>query len=946
MENALPYPQSIHLFGHARAWYPFSHREDPRFEMPDHLDDQVFRIVFCRTLAGHYFEVLVSEQFPKGSYLHIGKALRCLGPQRFCVSILHGRNHGAHLLFWDGKGAQQFYHLDLDFTQMGQFDRGIVTHLASYDADVFERIFALLQGREMGEQFQLMLRKHLSVIKCKSTESYHALIDFVLKLVFLLFVQRKGWLNFDPFYLSNQMERCARKGISIVQALFRPMFAHLEGHDSKCLVPLGDLPRLGGGMFAFRHELLPLLSNGWCLELYQKLLSYFSFSLFEGDAQSKIVGIGPEILGHVFENLLDPDERKQTGTFFTPPEVAEKQVQAAFNAYFSASHVKDETDYLAALRSLRILDPACGSGTFLVAAYRQILARRLEAAPLRERYNGRLFALKREIVTTNLFGIDLNPMAVRLAEVRLWLHMIQDLEVGDPRAAPQLPSLQHHLRAGDFLSQFVPNRPDRARTWPKFPMLEKLRRKFPRASGNSRMGLLKHMQRLESELADYLIEREDAPKREALRQQFGQLVLPGLSTARHDGKGRGKLKLAARPGVGHHVLFCDVFLKGGFDLIVGNPPWLSAVQIGRERRQHISSWQPPTPGFRLNGRADLSLYFLAACLPRLREGGHLSFLIPGKFLSAAYAASLRNYLLREMRVDYLYDYGVDQRMLFKADTFPLVVGLTRAKPQAHDAIAVEVFSKQWSQTLTRLHADLADAGGNWILQRTLPALMSPERQQGMPLGERVRIQRGIVTNAKRWFVFDEKPAGFLPAHTKPLVRGRDIQPGRLTLKHWIYYPFESPEWSASLTKKETNWLKASRKCRLEGSNWRLPYSSRHFEEWLLVWPYLAPEWRVALLRKDDWVPDQTCYYIGFREFAEAYRYFAFFNSVEANQQLKRIADRGKDRFFFFYAKTCAQLMLPPDFERHPLSIPDQACDLMPQHGRNLWLPGCEMEEAS
>jgi hypothetical protein len=942
MEKKIPYPQSVHLFGHSRAWYVFDHREDPLFDMPEHLADQVFRVIFCRPLSGHYFEILVSEQFPKGSYVHLGQALRKLGPQRFCACVLHGRNHGAHLLFWDGIVAQQFYHLDLDFTQIGQFDRSVITHLAAYDEQALDRVFPLLQGKQMGDRFQAMLTQHLSLIECKSAVAYNALIDFTLKIVFLLFVQRKGWLNFDPFYLASQMERCAGKGLSIVQAFLRPLFARLEGHDAACMISLGDLPQLGGGMFVFNNADIPSISNGWCLELYQKLMGHFSFSLFEGDCQSKIVGISPEILGHVFENLLDSDERKQTGTFFTPPDMAEKQVRASFDAYFANPAFKDASAYVTALHDLRVLDPACGSGTFLVAAYREILARRLQNAPLRERYNGRLFALKREVVTRNLLGIDLNPMAVRLTEVRLWLHMIQDLEVSDPNLAPQLPSLQHHLRPGDFLQQYVPNMPHKIRDWPKFAMLEKLRRKFPRTGGRRRSGLLKHIHRLENELASYLLDREDAPQRDALRERFAQGSLPGV-----EGVDRreelGKVRWSARPEMHHHMLFCDVFLRGGFDLILGNPPWLSAVKVGQKRRAHIMSWQPHFAGLKMSGRADLSLYFLTSALSRLRPNGHLSLLLPGKFLQAGYAGSLRQYLLRHTRLDFLFDFGIDQRVVFKADTFPLVIGLSNTRPEPGDQVAVEIVSKGQQKVLQRSQGTLADQNGCWVLERG--------ETQHVPdgavlLGEKVSIHRGVVTNAKRWFVFAEKPAGFHPEHLQPLLRGRDIQNHRLSLSHWIYWPFANPNWRDQQTEKESRWLQGSGKLRRDRFGIKLPYTERELPAWVLIWPYLCSEFRVALIPAEQWVPDQTCYYIGFSSFAEAYRYFAFLNSEQAQRQLLQIAQRGKDRFFFFYAKTCRNLVLPDDFERHPLVVPMQERAYLPQEGRGLWQNAEMIKEAS
>ena len=75
---------------------------------------------------------------------------------------------------------------------------------------------------------------------------------------------------------------------------------------------------------------------------------------------------------------------------------------------------------------------------------------------------------------------------------------------------------------------------------------------------------------------------------------------------------------------------------------------------------------------------DLSIYFLLASIKLLSQGGHLSFLLPGKMLQAKYAHSVREYLCRNFQLNYLFDFGLDQNFVFRADTFPLVLGMTRA----------------------------------------------------------------------------------------------------------------------------------------------------------------------------------------------------------------------------------------------------------------------------
>ena len=214
------------------------------------------------------------------------------------------------------------------------------------------------------------------------------------------------------------------------------------------------------------------------------------------------------MLGHVFENLLIHEDRRAQGAYYTPPEIAEKQVKSAIKAFLNRHGSAQSGEQERILEKIRILDPSCGSGTYLVAAFQALLGYRLSLAPLNERYNGKLYALKRAIVLENLFGVDINPMAVRLTEVRLWLNMIQDLEIADPSMAPALPNLQHHLRPGDFLGRHGSGDPALMRSWSKYPMLERLRRKFPNSPARDRRGILKHIYRLEGELHRFLCARE------------------------------------------------------------------------------------------------------------------------------------------------------------------------------------------------------------------------------------------------------------------------------------------------------------------------------------------------------------------------------------------------------------------------------------------------------
>jgi len=922
MQSIQPHIQTLSIFGRYLDWHQIQREDWQRLGLPHHLSDQVFRVLIAEVGKARFFEVTVSEQCPKSAYLHLARGVRALEHPRAVLTVVHNRNPGAHLIFYRERAPITFHHLDLSFITLSRLDRVVLDLLTAPSPANLDKLFRLLDGQQLHDALYITLRNQLEMLPCRNERAWLSLVDLVLQMVFLVFVQRKGWLNFDHAYLETKMQACHRRGLSILHCLFQPLFARLEGARVREPVPLGSLPRLGGGMFRFAPEHLPTIPNDWCLTLYETLVAEFSFSLFEAGEDNAIAGVSPEVLGHVFENLIRGPRRREQGTYYTPLPIANKQVGMAFDAFLGKGRVDLER-----LRTMRILDPSCGSGTYLVSAFQRLLRHRLAIAPESERFNGKLFNLKRQIVQENLYGVDINPMAIRLTEVRLWLNMIQDLEITDPADAPALPNLQHHLRAGDFLARYVPRADPMIRKWPKYNRLQRLRKKFPETTPGQRSVVLRHIHRLENELFAYLSGQAHRGHNARLETRLRQRPLPGFSR---------EIETPQRmreTGAMLHAIFSDVFLEGGFDLVIGNPPWLSGTKIpAGEKKRYRESGAIPRD-IVSHGQADLAVYFVAASLDLLREGGHLGLLVPGKLLQAKYARGLRRYLAAYTRIDYLLDYGLDQNLVFRADTFPLAVGVTRTEQDIAHRIHVERHGHGIFEQHQMCQTELEHDSGIWVLETN--ALC---RQRDWPrLGDGIHeIRRGIVTNAKRHFTFDGKP-GFLPGSmTRPLLRGRDIGEEAVRPGSWLFWPYDNGrDWFSTLDETAVRWLEKTGKLRLRRSGGRkLTYGNRAFQPWLVVWKYLAARWQVALISTETgWIPDQTTYYIGFQQFETAYRVFAYLSSETAAEAVTAIAERGKDRCYFFYAHTCAQVPIPLDLMSKPIAIPEPRPVTSPAEGR-------------
>ncbi|MBO1320092.1 Eco57I restriction-modification methylase domain-containing protein [Acanthopleuribacter pedis] len=937
-------PQSLSVFGDfAKLLRPFPHNDLRNLGVPDRLLDQVFRVCIGHKPYCLFFELILSEQCPKDAYTAIaGGIAACMarqGHEYAVFTVVHAGSANAHLIFWrrrEDLHQRALFHLDLVFTHQSLFERQVLDLLHKLNSERVPALFSLLQNHQHHKPFFAVLRRHLGKLETKNVAGYHALVDLVLKLIFLIFVQHKRWLNHDPYYLETQIAHCCARSLSILTVFLQPLFARLEGLPVAEPLPLGQLPLLGGGLFHFDRTALPLIENRWLFDLVQALLNNFSYSLLESRPGRTVAGIGPEVLGAVFEHLLLVDDRKQQGTYYTPGFLAHKQAKAAITAWLDHKQCGD--DPLArrdAVADIRILDPSCGSGTYLTAAFQALLDIHLAVLPPDQHRNGRLFDLKQQIMLRNLFGVDINPVAVRLTEVRLWLNLIQDIEVEDPAKAPALPNLQHQLRAGDFLDLHVPTDKKQVKQWPKYAQLEQLRAKFPTSQAPQRMNLLRHMLRLEGELADYLTACRQKALKDITKTQLAQPCLPGC----RQGRRKVTWRVPREPGKQLHVMFSRVMLEQGFDCIIGNPPWLAAGRIDKGAAASLRAGLPVPRGVVLSGQVDLSVYFTAASLALLRPNGHLSFLLPAKILQAPYAASLRQFLLNQCRIHYLYDYGLKQGQLFKADTFPVAVGAGLLQqpnqPSKTHQVAIEIHEGDDNRCFTRDQTQIADRFGLWHLYEGPAIRGDPRRPSLGELG--FKPQRGVVTGAKRSFVFEQPPIHLAKARFRPLLRGRDIQPDGLQPGRFIYWPFQTKTaWNRKLGFQEHTFLKNADKVRWQSGRPSLPYAARPFSPWLLIWKYLAKRWTVGLIQGGWCIPDQTTYYLSCSHFAQAYRLFAYFNSAEADAQLRAIAERGKDFCYFYYAHTVACLQLPCDWQDVALTIPPEKTCFTPAEGVNLW----------
>ncbi len=409
--------------------------------------------------------------------------------------------------------------------------------------------------------------------------------------------------------------------------------------------------------------------------------------------------LGVDELGSIYEHLLDDEpatrdnvrsrsQRKVTGSFYTPVALTDYLVRAALDPLVRGRTADD-------ILSLRVVDPAMGSGAFLVSACRFLAAAceraRLEAGES-ECDDEMRAALRRQVAQRCLFGVDSNPMAVQLAQLSLWL---ATLSAGRP-----LSFLDHHLVCGDSLIGAAPadvmcRPPGRATRLAAMPYpLEA----FFDATAHL-AAILPLRQRIEEEPDDTaaavrgkersLTDIRDQPglaRWRAACDLWCAAWLPGSERTRSlypalldEALGRPaaiarsmatseleRARTLARALKCFHwpLEFPEVFLapsgqdkpNGGFDAVIGNPPWeMLRADHGRSAAHALVRFSRDAGVYRAQSRGHVNQYqlFVERALTLLRAGGRLGFLVPAGLLTDHGAAPLRGELLQRQGLESL-----------------------------------------------------------------------------------------------------------------------------------------------------------------------------------------------------------------------------------------------------------------------------------------------------
>ena len=427
--------------------------------------------------------------------------------------------------------------------------------------------------------------------------------DYVKKMMgritFLHFLQRKGWMCSDLNYMQNMFENSSYKN-DYLDSVLEPLFfgilntkpAEREalftdyGWDKSLLAEWKDIPYLNGGLFERDAEDEP--ESRFPAEYFKRLFQFFSeynFTIDENDPNDAEVGVDPEMLGKIFENLLE--DNKDKGAFYTPKEIVRYMCQESLIAYLetNTSVAKDKIrqfvlspedgvadipenkkpKLLTALEEVKICDPAIGSGAFPMGLLNELLH-------CREVLSGEHYdraEIKKSIIQNNIYGVDIEKGAVDIARLRFWLSIVVDEETPSP-----LPNLDYKIMQGNSLIESFMG-----------VDLSKLTYEKEYKKDKGEISLFddekNRLQKTVSHLLSSYYSCSDHDRKVKLQQEISDTINKQLEAQAYNPeilRELGAINLAENNKFFlWHTWFSDVFSrddKEGFDIVIGNPPYV------------------------------------------------------------------------------------------------------------------------------------------------------------------------------------------------------------------------------------------------------------------------------------------------------------------------------------------------------------------------------------
>ena len=789
---------------------------------------------------------------------------------------------------------------------------------------VTDRFYKEYRGlfEQLTQELELIREEYKAVreeFQGKSIDTANFSKKLLGQIVFLYFLQKKGWLGVGRDE-HGRFRSWGHGPKDFLKRLFEKQYIDYENFFNDILEPLfytalaterdNDyydrldvrIPFLNGGLFdpinGYNWQEVDILIPNSFFEHLFEIFDTYNFTVCEDEPLEKEVAVDPEMLGKVFENLLPANLRKGQGAYYTPRTIVHFMCQESLINYLDSvinigsqpivsgsfeerelfpsaepkqqsletvvrreiipykdienlirkgefaiendtAKIKGTKTYRyqipesirnhaklidQKLADIKVCDPAIGSGAFAVGIMLEIVkARRILSTYIEDEEEPSVYELKRACIQNSIYGVDIDPGAIDIAQLRLWLSLVVDEE--DYQSIKPLPNLDYKIMQGDSLIEdfhgisldLEPKNGAAQVSWCTDTKLESLIQDLHKRQQDLFNAVhVSEKRKLKQEVEEAIV----AVFRYQLERQkedyFGELKRIDDMAAQFPEESKRKrffetekAKLYKKYGFDIDQLekelremthgnvprnffpwklyFADVFKeKGGFDIVIGNPPYVRQETI-RELKPRLKKQF----GKFFCGTADLYTYFYKRGIDILHDGGHLCFIAPNKFMRANYGKNTRVLLASAVKAKEVIDFG--DLPIFDATTYPAILLVQKTQPQKDDTFFAATFTSkeqidQIEDTLSKIAfrmkpSDLRVEG--WNLERPdVLSLMDKLKERGTPLKEYVkgRFYRGVLTGLNKAFVIDQATRDRLIEEDpkseeliKPWLRGKDIK---------------------------------------------------------------------------------------------------------------------------------------------------------------------------
>ena len=712
------------------------------------------------------------------------------------------------------------------------------------------------------------------------------------RMIFLYFIQEKNLLDYDAEYLHTHHQHVVDEGGDVYEDFYDPLFFEMlaEGKNDP---EFGKLPYLNGGLFSknpieeeFEDAKLgedPKETNA----LFGRILDFLSDWNWNVDERLDIVdpkNLSPAVLGHIFEQTVN---QKEMGAYYTPEEITGFMARRTIHPYLldqlneaegtnyesiddlfsldaasaeessggeavadggavahevnigaiEQDHV--ETLYFDVLKQARVLDPAVGSGAFLLAAQEVLLDIYLqcieyfaaqedhkpfeltdqiknELETIRTLNGNESLYAKRSIILNNLFGVDIDEGAVEICKLRLWLSMVADIE-DEPEEVEPLPNIDFNIRQGNSLLGYTE--------------LEEVNIEGDKPLTNWGGGVGPSVQELYEEVIEAIEEHKQARsgseatqarKKAEQRIQTHQDNLDNKLLSEFDNLGIDlSVDQLQECSPFHWILeFATVYQDGGFDVVLGNPPYIRIQELKSSQSEIVDylkeSAKYQTPYYNY----DIAIPFLERTSSLLHDESYFSFIMTNKWLQTRYGKKLRKLMSENRKVSSIVDF-TDQQVFEGISTYVMLAFLTGSPNETIEYSEIddlgggiqarleEATQRESNDFITSFDASYEPISSDpWTFVPKNEAKILSEIAAHPELGDICeRIFQGIITGRDGIFILDiveenedhyigysDSLEEFIKIESgiaKPLIKGNQFSKWRTTdYDKVVIYPYE------------------------------------------------------------------------------------------------------------------------------------------------------------